>query len=111
MKKKLFQNYEFEFDKNESKIISSFAKQAMKQMETDDRLVKEVRIFNSVISKLNSNPDKVKLTKEEKTKLIFQLNENVKHLQSKVDKAWFFTKWFYKNMLNQYQSVIYKLNS
>lgn len=111
MKKKLFQNYEFEFDKNESKIISSFAKQAMKQMETDDRLVKEVRIFNSIISKLNSNQDKVKLTKEEKTKLLFQLKENVKHLQSKVDKAWLLTKWFYKNMLNQYQSVIYKLNS
>lgn len=111
MKKKLFQNYEFEFDKNENKIILSFAKQAVKQMETDDRLVKEVRIFNSVISKLNSNKDKVKLTKEEKTKLLFQLNENVKHLQSKVDKAWFLTKWFYKNMLNQYQSIIYKLNS
>lgn len=111
MKKKLFQNYEFEFDKNENKIILSFAKQAVKQMETDDRLAKEVRIFNSVISKLNSNKDKVKLTKEEKTKLLFQLNENVKHLQSKVDKAWFLTKWFYKNMLNQYQSIIYKLNS
>ena len=93
------------------KVISSFAKQAVKQMETDDRLVKEVRIFNSIISKLNSNPDKVKFTKEEKTKLIFQLGENVKHLQKKVDKAWFLTKWFYKNMLNQYQSIFIILNN
>jgi len=111
MKKKLFQNYNFEFDKNEGKILVSFAKQAVKQMETNDNLIKEVRIFNSIVSKLASSPLKVKFTKEEKTKLLFQLNENVKHLQNKVDKSWFITRWFYKNMLNQYQSLVFKLNN
>lgn len=111
MKKKLFQNYEYEFDKNENKILSSFAKQAVKQMETDDRLVREVNLFNSIISKLNSNQTKIKFTKEEKTRLMFQLTENVKHLQNKVDNAWFLTRWFYKNMLNQYNSILETLNN
>jgi len=106
MKKKLFQNYEYEFDKNEAKILSSFTKQAIKQMEPDDRLVREVRIFNSISQKLAGYDNKIKFTKEEKTKLTFQLGENVKHLQKKVDSAWFLTKWFYKNMLNQYKSIL-----
>ncbi len=111
MKKKLFQNYEYEFNSNEKKIITSFAKQAVKQMETDDRLVREVKNFNSIIQKLNSGSDKVKFTKEEKTKLTYQLTENTKHLQKKVDNAWFLTKWFYKNMVNQYNSIISMLNN
>lgn len=106
MKRKLFKNYEFELDKNQSKVVTSFAKQAVKQMETDDRLVKEVRTFNSIIDKLNSSPSKIKLTKEEKIKLTFQLKENVKHLQKKVDSSWFLTRWFYKNMFNQYQNIL-----
>ena len=106
MKKKLFQNYEFELDKNQTKIISGFAKQAVKQMEGDDKLVKEVRLFNSIIDKLNSSPNKVKFTKEEKTRLVFQLKENTKHLQKKIDNSWFLTRWFYKNMFNQYQNTI-----
>ncbi|PID62686.1 MAG: hypothetical protein CR986_00855 [Ignavibacteriae bacterium] len=80
-------------------------------METDDRLTREVKTFQSIIDKLNESSDKVKLTKEEKTKLVFQLNENVKHLQKKTDNAWFLTKWFYKNMLNQYKSLLTTLNN
>lgn len=111
MKKKLFQNYEYEFDKNEAKVLSSFTKQAIKQMETDDRLAREVRVFNSINSKLDNYQDKIKFTKEEKTKLTFQLKENIKHLQKKTDSAWFLTKWFYKNMLNQYNNILSIFNS
>lgn len=111
MKKKLFQNYEYEFDKNEVKVLSSFAKQALKQMESDDRLVREARIFNSILNKFASNEAKIKFTKEEKTKLTFQLSENIKHLQSKIDNSWFLTKWFYKNMLNQYNSILSIFNN
>ena len=111
MKRKLFQNYEYEFDKNEVKVLSSFAKQAIKQMETDDRLVREVKTFNSIVEKLNSGEEKVKFTKDEKTKLGFQLSENIKHLQKKVDNAWFITKWFYKNMLNQYKHILSIFNN
>ena len=106
MKKKLFQNYEYVFDKNDLKVLSSFSKQAAKQMAADDRLLREVRIFNSIIQKLDEHVDKVKFTKEEKTTLTFQLSENIKHLQNKVDNAWFLTKWFYNNMLNQYKNIL-----
>ncbi len=106
MKKKLFKTYEFELDKNQSKVITSFAKQAIKQMESDDRLVKEVRIFNSIVDKLSTSPERVKFTKEEKTRLVFQLRENTKHLKKKVDNSWFLTKWFYRNMYNQYENII-----
>lgn len=111
MKKKLFQNYDYEFDKNELKVLSSFSKQAAKQMQTDDRLVKEVRVFNSIVQKLDEYVDKVKFTKEEKTMLTYQLSENLKHLQKKIDNAWFLTKWFYKNMFNQYKSILEIFNN
>ena len=111
MKKKLFQNYEYEFDKNEKKVISSFAKQALKQFETSDQSAREERIFNSIIQKLDSGEEKVKFTKEEKTNLTFQLKNNLTHLQKKTDDAWFLTKWFYRNMLNQYNGILSIFNN
>ena len=111
MKKKLFQNYEYEFDKNEKKVLSSFAKQAIKQFETSDQSAREERIFNSIIQKLDGVEEKVKFTKEEKTNLTFQLKNNLTHLQKKTDDAWFFTKWFYRNMLNQYNNILSIFNN
>ena len=111
MKKKLFQNYQYEFDKNDKKVLASFSKQALKQMEGDDRYIREERLFNSIIQKLNSPDNQVKFTKEEKTKLTFQLSENIKYLQKKVDSSWFLTKWFYKNMLNQYNNILSIFNN
>lgn len=104
--KKLFKNYDFEFDNNQKKIITSFSKQAVKQMESDERFARDVNIFKSIIDKLSSAEEKVKLTKEEKTRLSFQLKENTKHLDKKVKSSWFLTKWFYKNMLNQYNNIL-----
>ena len=106
MKRKLFKSYEFEFDKNQKKVLTTFAKQSLKQMESDDRLIREVKTFNSIVQKLDSPNDKIKFTKEEKTKLAFQLKENVKHLKKKMDDAWFLTKWFYKNMYTQYKNIL-----
>lgn len=111
MKKKLFQNYQYELDKNEKKVLISFSKQAVNQMEGDDRFAREVRIFNGIVQKLSGPDTNIKFTKEEKTKLTYQLGENVKHLQSKVDKSWFLTKWFYKNMLNQYNNILSIFNN
>ena len=96
MKKKLFKNYSFEFDKNEKKVISSFCKQVIKQMEGDERFYKDVKSFNSIIDKLDSTEEAVKLTKEEKTKLVLQFKENVKYLKKKMDESWIFKRWFYK---------------
>jgi len=106
MKRKLFKNYEFEFDTNQKKVLTSFVKQSSKQMATDDRLVKEVRIFDSIVNKLETSDEKIKFTKDEKTKLVFQLKENIKHLEKTMDKAWFMKKWFYKSMYNQYINIL-----
>ena len=76
--KKLFTNYNFEFDKNEKKLLTTFCKQVLKQMEGDNRFFAETRAFNSIINKLNSDAETIKFTKDERTRLKHQLEENIK---------------------------------
>ncbi|HKJ82192.1 MAG TPA: hypothetical protein VJ954_09220 [Ignavibacteriaceae bacterium] len=104
--KKLFTNYNFEFDKNEKKLLTTFCRQTLKQIEGDNRYYAEERTFNSLISKLTSDDDTIKLTKDERIKLKHQLEENVKFLKEKSDKSWFIKKWMYKSMLNQYSGIL-----
>lgn len=106
--KKLFANYNFEFDKNEKKILINYCKQALKQVEGDKRLFAEEKAFKSIIEKLNAGTDNVKLTRDEKTRLIHQLEENVRFIRKKIDKVWFFKKWLYKSMLTQYNNMLDK---
>jgi len=104
--KKLFTNYDFEFNKNEKKIIKTFCNQTLKQIQGDNKYFSEIRIFNSLLDKLNSNEDTIKLTKEERTKLKYQLEENVRHLNKVMAKSWFLKKWLYRSMLSQYELIL-----
>jgi hypothetical protein len=107
--KKLFTNYNFEFDKNEKKLLISFSRQVVKQMEGQEKFFSEVRAFNSVIDKLQDNSaDTIKLTKDERTRLVNQLEENVKYLNKKISSGWFFTKWIYKSLFNNYKNLLEK---
>lgn len=106
--KKLFTNYNFEFDKNERRLLVNYCKQAIKQIAGDKRLYAEERAFNSIIDKLNSGTNPVKLTRDEKTRLTHQLEENLKFIKKEIEKAWFFKKWLYKSMLTQYNNVLEK---
>jgi hypothetical protein len=106
--KKLFTNYNFEFDKNEKKILKTFCNQTLKQIEGDSKYFSEIRVFKSLLDKLNGNDEVIKLTKEERTKLKFNLVENIKHLQKVISKSWFIKKWFYKTILIQYENLIDK---
>jgi len=106
--KKLFQNYSYEFDKNEAKIITSFCNQAIKQMEGDKNFFGDVKAFNSIIEKLSQDPSNVKLTKDEKIRLVRQLKENVKFIKKTMDNSWIIKKWFYKTMYNQYVDLLEK---
>lgn len=106
--KKLFKNYNFEFDKNEIKLISSFSKQVLKQLNGNDQYFGEIRAFNSILEKVQNGADSVKLTKDEYTRLRNQLKENVKHINKEMSKAWFFKKWIYKSLLIQYSSLLEK---
>ncbi len=101
-----FNNYNFTFDKNEKKILSTFCKQAIKQMETDKKYAQEVAIFTSILQKLESNESEIKFTKNEKTRLGFQLRENTKQLKIRMDKANFFMRWFYKSIYIQYSNLV-----
>ena len=104
--KKLFTNYNFEFDKNEKKLLTTFCKQTLKQIEGDNKFFAEARAFNSIIDKLNSSAETIKFTKDERTRLLHQLEENIKFLKNQVKKSWFLKKWLYKSMLNQYENIL-----
>ncbi len=105
MKKKLFTNYNFEFDKNEKKLLGSFCKQALKQLEGSKEHFGEARAFNSIVEKLNSEEEIIKLTKDEKTRLTHQLKENINHLQKEMKSSWFIKKWMVKSLYNQYNNL------
>ncbi len=106
MAKKLFRNYEIELDKNEKKILTTFCKQFVNQLEGNQQYFREIKTFNSIIEKLSSTDEKIKFTKEEKTKLVLQLKENVKHIRTQMEKAWFFKKWLLKSLYKQYSNLL-----
>ena len=49
--KKLFQNYNYEFTKNETKLLNSFCKQTLKQMEGNNQYFAETKAFYSILNK------------------------------------------------------------
>jgi len=106
--KKLFTNYNFDFDKNEKKLLATFCKQTLKQTEGDSKFFAESKAFNSILVKLKSDSNSVKLTKDERIRLEHQLTENVKFLKKESGKSWFIKKFLYKSMIKQYENIINK---
>jgi len=106
--KKLFKNYNLELDKNEKKIVLTFVKQAIKQVQGNSQYFAIEKSFSSIADKLNSGEEIIKLTKDEYYKLKLQISENTSQLKKQVDKSWFLKKWLYKSMIKQYQSLIDK---
>jgi hypothetical protein len=106
--KKLFANYNFEFDKNEKKLLINFSKQALKQMSGDDKFYAEAKAFNSIITKLNQNEEIVKFTKDEKIRLKHQLKQNSDFMKKEMQRSWFIKKWLYKSLFNQYDNLLEK---
>ncbi len=105
--KKLFTNYNFEFSSNEKKLLLTFCKQTLKQIEGDNKFFAEARTFNSLVTKLQSSDDIIKLTKDERIKIKHQLEENVKFLNKQMEKSWFIKKWLYRSMTTQYENILY----
>ncbi|RJP69624.1 MAG: hypothetical protein C4539_07405 [Ignavibacteriales bacterium] len=104
---KQFRNYNFDFDKNERKILTNFAKQVLKQLGGDNKYFAEERAYNSILEKLGS-AETIKLTKDEYYKLSMQLKENVKFLKPKAEKGFFLKRWLYKSVYLQYKNLIEK---
>ena len=106
--KKLFTNYNFEFNKNEKKLISSFCKQALKQMTNENQYFGEVKAFNSILEKLNGDSEIIKLTKDEKIRLTNNIKQNVEYLKKEMGKSWFIKKWLMRSLYNQYTDIYEK---
>ena len=106
--KKLFKNYNFEFDKNERKILTTFSKQVLKQVERNNQYFGESKAFQSILAKIEGGDDVVKFTKDEYTRMKHQLNENVKFLKKNYEKSWFIKKWLYRSLTTQYNSILGK---
>jgi hypothetical protein len=104
--KKLFTNYNFEFDKNEKKILKTFCSQNLKQIQNENKYFAEIKIFSSLVEKLNSGEEVIKLTKDERNRLKQQLQENVNYLKKKMQKSWFLKKMLYKSMVTQYDNIL-----
>ena len=103
--KKLFTNYNVEFNKNEKKLLSSFCKQALKQMSSDDKYFADVKAFNSILEKLDANAKSIKLTKDEKIRLTNNIKQNIDYLKKQIDKSWFLKKWLMKSLYKQYADI------
>ncbi|MBN1638728.1 MAG: hypothetical protein JW866_07165 [Ignavibacteriales bacterium] len=108
MKKQLFQNYNFSFNKNDRKVLLTFCKQALRQMTGQDEFYNEVRIFNSIVDKLNTQTGEVKFTKDEKNRLVFNLKENVKNFEKELKRTKFIKKWLIKSALKNYNAILQK---
>lgn len=106
MAKSLFKKYDYEFDKNEAKIITTFCKQASRQMMSDERFAADVRAFQSIVDKINNDPLNVKLTKDEKVRFVRQLKENIKYINQQMSNSWFIKRWLMRSMYNQYNSLL-----
>jgi hypothetical protein len=106
--KKLFANYNFDFDKNEKKLLINFCKQALKQVSGDSKFFAEEKAFNSIIEKLNAGDETVKFTKDEKIRLTHQLKQNSDYMKKEMKKSWFLKKWLYKSLFKQYDSLLEK---
>jgi len=104
--KKLFANYNFELSNNEKKLLKTFCKQTLKQIEGDNKFFAENKAFSSILTKLQNSDDVVRLTKDEKTRLVHQLKQNTEFLEKRMKKSWFIKKWIYKSLYNQYTSII-----
>ncbi len=106
MAKKLFKNYNYSFDSNERKLLTTFCKQILSQLSSDEKLFRELKVFQSILDKLKEAADETKLTKDESTKLSLYLRENSKNIEKQIDKSWFIKKWLLKSMHKQYKSIL-----
>lgn len=104
--KKGFRNYNFEFDKNEHRILTTFCKQVIKQTGGDQKYYPTEKAFTSILQKLESGETPIRLTKDECNHLSVHLTENIRHLNKRISGSWFFMKWLYKSMLTQYQALL-----
>ena len=103
-----FRNYNFEFDKNEKKILVSLCKKVVKEVQGKKDYYRIERAFTGMLEKLNSGEEPVRLTKDEYIQMSMNLRENVKFMNDKMKNTWFLMRWIYKSMVMQYSNIYEK---
>jgi len=109
--KKLFNDYSLSLTKGDRKILTTMVKQLLKQISGNNSVehIKAGKAFQSILDKLESGEETIKLTKDEYQKLRSNVEGNVKHLRTESKKGWFLRKWMYRSMLTQYE-LLYENN-
>lgn len=108
MPKPLFKNYVYTFDRNEKKILLNFCDTILKQISSDENFYQDVRAFSTIVEKLRSNDYEIKFTKEERTKLVFRLKENLEGMKKQATKGFFIRRWIYKSAYTQFKNIFEK---
>ena len=75
-------------------------------MEGDNQYFAETKAFNSILNKINTDENPIKFTKDEKTRLTFQMKQNVAHIKKQMSTSWFIKKWLMRSLYNQYSSLL-----
>jgi hypothetical protein len=75
-------------------------------MDGNKQYFAETKAFNSILNKLESDNENIKFTKDEKTRLTFQLKQNVDYIKKEMDKSWFIKKWMMKSLFKQYSDLL-----
>jgi hypothetical protein len=75
-------------------------------MEGDRQYFAQTKAFNSILNKLETDNETIKFTKDEKTRLTFQLKQNVDYIKKQMGKSWFIKKWMMKSLHKQYSDIL-----
>ncbi|GAB1442265.1 hypothetical protein MASR2M39_11000 [Ignavibacteriales bacterium] len=102
-------NYTLEFEKNDKKIVNQFLKKAAQQTEgsQDVNLVKQNRLFNSILDKLNES-DAPKFTKDEYFSLKNLLSLQLTSMKKQIATAGFIKKYLLSSLEKQYTKILNK---
>ena len=74
-------------------------------MGSDNQYFGEVKAFNSILEKLNTDAETIKLTKDEKIRLTNNIKQNIDYLKKQMAKSWFIKKWLMKSLYKQYADI------
>ena len=75
-------------------------------MEGNNQFYQDLKAFNSILEKINSGDETVKLTKDERVRFTRHLSQNVKQMESQIEKSWFIKKWLMRSVYNQYKTLL-----
>ncbi len=75
-------------------------------MQADSQFSADIKALSSIMDKISENPDDVRMTKDEKTRLTRHMRTNRDHIEKEISKSWFIKRWMMKSVLQQYNNIL-----